>query len=70
MVLEVTGRRNPCKQLDELMHGLMPAALDRDVAPIRKAGIIKIVRTIGGTRLGDTIHTQLPPEPHEKLDRV
>ena len=68
----MTGRRNPCKQLDELMHGLMSAALDRDkdVETIRKAGIIKIVRTIGGTRLGDTIHTQLPPEPHEKLDRV
>lgn len=68
----MTGRRNPCKQLDELMHGLMSAALDRDkdVEPNRKAGIIKIVRTIGGTRLGDTIHTQLPPEPHEKLDRV
>lgn len=68
----MTGRRNPCKQLDELMHGLMSAALDRykDVEPIRKARIIKIVRTIGGTRLGDTIHTQLPPKPHEKLDRV
>ena len=68
----MTGRRNPCKQLDELMHGLTSAALDRDkdVEPNRKAGIIKIVRTIGGTRLGDTIHTQLPPKPHEKLDRV
>ena len=54
------------------MHGLMSAALDRDndVEPMRKAGIITIVRTIGGTRLGDTIHTQLPPKPQEKLDRV
>ena len=29
-VVEVTGSRNPCVQLDQFQHGLMAATLDRD----------------------------------------
>jgi len=40
-VVEITGLRNPCRQLDSLQSGLMAATLDRDVDGnlIRKAGI-------------------------------
>ena len=44
-VIEVTGLRNPCRQLDSLQPGLMAATLDRDGDGnlIRKAGIMGIV---------------------------
>jgi len=39
-VVEVTGLRNPCVQLDKFQQGLMAAVLDRDAngALVRKAG--------------------------------
>jgi MOSC domain-containing protein YiiM len=41
-VIEVTGLRNPCTQLDGLQAGLMAATLDRDVEGnlVRKAGMV------------------------------
>src|SRR6266498_444851 len=44
-VVEVTGLRNPCAQLDQIEKGLMAATLDRDERGnlIRKAGIMGIV---------------------------
>ncbi|CAN1528563.1 hypothetical protein MCEMSEM23_01314 [Rhabdaerophilaceae bacterium] len=72
VILEVTGLRNPCVQLDEFKPGLMRALLDRraDGGLVRKAGIMSIVRRGGAVRTGDAIRITLPPEPHEALDRV
>src|SRR6185436_6511805 len=44
-VVEVTGLRNPCVQLESLAPGLMAAVLDRaeDGSLIRKAGVMSIV---------------------------
>jgi len=36
-VVEITGLRNPCRQLDEFQHGLMAAVLDRDAEGRRSA---------------------------------
>ncbi|MGN6792390.1 MAG: Maf family nucleotide pyrophosphatase [Streptosporangiaceae bacterium] len=49
-VVEVTGLRNPCAQLDGLQHGLMKAVLDRDAdgRVVRKAGVMAIV--LAGSR--------------------
>jgi MOSC domain len=71
-VVEVTGLRNPCKQIDAFQPGLMRAVLDRDAQGnlVRKAGIMGIVRVGGTVRLNDPILAELPPEPHQKLDRV
>ncbi len=71
-VVEVTGLRNPCTQLDGLQPGLMAAVLDRDAQGnlIRKAGIMGIVIAGGEVRPGDTIQVALPPEPHRRLERV
>lgn len=71
-VVEITGLRNPCYQLDGLQQGLMGATLDRDAAGnlIRKAGIMGIVLTGGEVRPGDAIVVELPPPPHEPLGPV
>lgn len=71
-VVEVTGLRNPCNQLNGLCPGLMAAVLDRnaDGRLIRKAGIMGVVRAGGEVRPGDLIAVELPPLPHRALDRV
>jgi MOSC domain-containing protein YiiM len=68
-LLEVTGLRNPCRQLDSLQHGLMTATLERDGNGnlIRKAGIMAIVVSGGIVRRGDPIRAELPPLPHRPL---
>ncbi len=68
-VIEITGLRNPCIQLDRFQPGLMAAVLDRDEhgALIRKAGIMAIVLTGGQVQPGDPITVELPPEPHRSL---
>ncbi len=71
-VVEVTGLRNPCTQLDGIQTGLMAANLDRDADGnlIRKAGIMGIVLADGEVRPGDAIEVELPPEPHSPLEPV
>jgi MOSC domain-containing protein YiiM len=70
--IRVTGLRNPCAQLDGIQPGLMKAVLDKDENGnlIRKAGIMGVVVSGGEICPGDKIAVSLPPEPHEKLDRV
>ena len=70
--VEVTGLRNPCKQLDGLQPGLMEAVLDRDESGnlVRKAGIMSVVVTGGEVRPGDEVPVELPPEPHRPLEKV
>jgi MOSC domain-containing protein YiiM len=71
-VVEVTGLRNPCRQLDRFRAGLTAALIgrDRDGKLIRKAGIMTIVLAGGEVRPGDAIEIELPPEPHVALERV
>ncbi len=71
-ILEVTGLRNPCAQLDRIQPGLMAATLDRDSRGnlIRKAGIMAVVRTGGEVRPGDAIRIELPPQPYRSLAPV
>ncbi len=71
-VVELTGLRNPCFQLDQFQKGLLAATLDRDEdgSLIRKAGVMSIVLTGGDVRPGDVIVVELPPEPHQPLEPV
>ena len=67
-VIEVTGLRNPCVQLDAYQDGLMAAVLDRaaDGSLIRLAGVMSVVRAGGVVRAGDPIAVEVPdgePEP-------
>lgn len=71
-VVEVTGLRNPCPQLDAFRPGLMAAVLGRDAQGnlIRKAGIMAVVLRDGAVAAGDAIVAELPPPPHVALERV
>jgi MOSC domain-containing protein YiiM len=71
-IIEVTGLRNPCAQLDRIQPGLMGATLERaaDDSLIRKAGIMAVVVEGGEVRPGDPIRVELPPDPHRPLAPV
>jgi MOSC domain-containing protein YiiM len=68
-IVEITGLRNPCIQLDTFQKGLMAATLDRDAGGnlIRKAGIMSIVIAEGDVRPRDSISVELPAAPHRRL---
>jgi MOSC domain-containing protein YiiM len=71
-VLQVTGLRNPCAQLDAFRPGLMRALLGRDGEGrlLRLAGIMAVVLRGGRLRPGDALRAELPPQPHRVLERV
>jgi MOSC domain-containing protein YiiM len=71
-VIEVTGLRNPCRQLDAFQPGLMAAVLDRDAmgGVVRKTGIMAIVIHGGDVRPGDAIAVQLPAGERRPLAPV
>ncbi len=72
VVLEVTGLRNPCAQIDNWQKGLLSAVLDRGANGelIRKSGIMSVVLRGGQVRAGDRIIVELPPPPFVPLERV
>jgi MOSC domain-containing protein YiiM len=71
-VIEVTGLRNPCVQLDQYRPGLMAALLDRSPAGelVLKAGVMGIVLASGPVVVGDDVRVVLPALPHRGLVRV
>ncbi len=72
VVLEITGLRNPCAQIERFQPNLLASVLDRDAegSLIRKTGIMAVVQSGGVVRPGDPIEVEVPPPPHEPLDRV
>lgn len=67
-VIEVTGRRTPCRKLDGIRTGLMAATREKVGRTVRfKAGVMAVVVTGGDVRPGDPIRVDLPPEPHQPL---
>ena len=68
-MVEVTGLRNPCRQLNDFQPGLMNATLDRDADGnlIRKAGIMAVVLADGEITPGDRIEVEPPLPPHRPL---
>ena len=71
-VVEITGLRNPCTQIDEFQQGLMAATLDRDADGnlVRKAGVMSVVLRDGDVRPGDAVGVELPSAPHRRLQPV
>ena len=71
-IVQVTGLRNPCVQLDRFREGLMAALLGRDEEGnlVRKAGVMGIVIADGEVRPGDVIEIELPDEPRRRLEPV
>ena len=71
-VVEITGLRNPCAQLDAFRPGLMRAVLDRDAAGnlVRKAGVMAVVIAGGDVRPDDPVRVVLPEVPFRPLAPV
>ena len=71
-IVEVTGLRNPCVQLDGIQEGLMAATLSRDEQGdlVRKAGVMGVVVATGEVRPGDAVRVELPSGPHRPLTPV
>ncbi|MGH7088451.1 MAG: MOSC domain-containing protein, partial [Stellaceae bacterium] len=71
-IVEVTGLRNPCAQLDIIQRGLMAATLERDAEGrlVRKAGIMGVVIESGEVQPGDSIRIEPPPDPYHRLVTV
>ena len=68
-VVEVTGVRNPCPQIENFQPGLLEQMTSRtpEGKLIRKSGVMGIVLTAGCVKPGDHIQVQLPAEPHRPL---
>ena len=71
-VVEITGLRNPCMQLEGIQEGLMKAVLGRapDGSLVRKAGIMSVVLAGGEVRPGDPIELELPAGVYRPLEPV
>jgi len=71
-LIEITGLRNPCTQLEGIQAGLMEATLDRDENGelVRKAGVMAVVLQGGAVQPGDAIAVEPPATPHRALEPV
>ncbi|WUW19608.1 MOSC domain-containing protein [Streptomyces sp. NBC_01463] len=71
-VVEVTGLRNPCLQIDNFQDGLLKQVVGRNAEGtiVRKAGIMSVVAVGGVVHPGDRVKVELPAEPHRPLERV
>lgn len=71
-MVEVTGLRNPCLQIEAFHKGLLEQVAYRgehgDI--VRKSGVMSIVLVSGEVRPGDSIRVELPPGPHRRLQPV
>jgi MOSC domain-containing protein YiiM len=71
-IVEVTGLRNPCAQIERFQSGLLAAVLDRAPggALVRKSGVMGIVVRGGVVKPGDTIALERLPHEHVALQPV
>jgi len=71
-IVEITGLRNPCVQIDRFAPGLKAATLARapDGSLVRKAGVMGIVIAGGAVAPGDGLRIELPAAPHRALEPV
>ena len=71
-VVEVTGLRNPCVQIDGFEAGLMRELVTRDGTGqvVRKAGVMAVVLAGGRVAPDDGVVVELPDGEHEALQPV
>lgn len=71
-IVELTGLRNPCSQINGLADGLMKQMVyvDESGETVRLAGVMSVVVAGGVVRPGDTIRVIEPSGPHEALRAV
>lgn len=71
-IVEITGLRNPCSQIEKFRAGLLSAVLTRsaDGELVRKTGVMAIVVKGGVVRAGDPISLVHTPATHVRLRPV
>ncbi|GGK35013.1 MOSC domain-containing protein [Nocardia camponoti] len=71
-IVEVTGLRNPCGQIENFRTGLLKQVVGRDDSGelVRRAGVMGIVVAGGVVRAGTAIVATPPIGPFRKLDRI
>jgi len=71
-IIEITGLRNPCHQLNQIKDGLMQKLVFKtengDV--VRLCGVMAIVLRGGDIKEGDEIQVILPKKPYIALQKV
>ena len=68
-VVELTGLRNPCLQIDGFEPGLLKQVVGTDAEgrTVRKAGVMAVVIAGGVVKPGDAIAVEVPAPPFEAL---
>ncbi len=71
-IVEITGLRNPCRQIEEFRSGLLSRLVTRrdDGTIERKAGVMGVVLSSGTVIPGAQIIVEMPSPPFRPLDRV
>ena len=71
-VIEITGCRNPCAQLNGIDERLLAQVAQKaeDGSIIRKAGVMAIVLEGGVVRPGDTIRVEVPAGTTGRLEPI
>ena len=71
-VIELTGLRNPCQQINTFESGLLKEVLTKNPAGelVRKAGVMSVVVVGGVVRPGAPIIAALPATPHYPIEPV
>ena len=71
-VVELTGLRSPCKQIEDFRPGLLKQVVRRDAANgvLPQAGVMAIVLVDGMVAPGANITLAFPPEPHTTLQMI
>ena len=71
-IVEVTGLRNPCRQLEGIKEGLMAETIgkDDDGEPTPLSGVMSIVIAGGDIKPGDSIRVELPQGESTPLVKV
>ena len=71
-VIRVTGLRNPCRQIDEFMPGLLKHMVEKrpDGSLNRKCGVMAVVERGGEITIGAPIIVEPPAGPQRPLEPV
>lgn len=71
-IVEITGLRNPCRQIESFRSGLLGQVVHRrdDGTIERKAGVMGVVIASGPVVPGSQIVVEMPLPPFRPLDRV
>lgn len=71
-VVELTGLRTPCKQIEAFRGGLQKrmSVTRADGTLAARVGVMAVVLADGVVQPADTVHVELPPVPHRRMEMI